>query len=102
MNHATRTHDRYSPTRTGGSANPGRGGRSGSPAQGRSGAPSRSGYGRRPAALQGEFALPVTVTPALPAAATFAELSMPPALLKVLTSLGMNEPFPIQAATLPN
>ncbi|PRX64922.1 superfamily II DNA/RNA helicase [Nonomuraea fuscirosea] len=27
---------------------------------------------------------------------------MPPALLKVLTSLGMNEPFPIQAATLPN
>ncbi|AQZ68264.1 ATP-dependent RNA helicase [[Actinomadura] parvosata subsp. kistnae] len=27
---------------------------------------------------------------------------MPPAVLKVLTSLGMNEPFPIQAATLPN
>jgi superfamily II DNA/RNA helicase len=103
MNHATRTHDRYSPTRTGGSANPGRGGRFGSPTPGRSGAPSRSGgYGRRPAALQGEFALPVTVTPALPAAATFAELNMPPALLKMLTSLGMNEPFPIQAATLPN
>ncbi|MEU4547189.1 DEAD/DEAH box helicase [Nonomuraea dietziae] len=103
MNRAIRTHDRYAPTRTGGSANPGRGGRFGSPASGRSGAPSRSGgYGRRPAALQGEFALPVTVTPALPAAATFAELNMPPALLKMLTSLGMNEPFPIQAATLPN
>ncbi|MBB6545464.1 superfamily II DNA/RNA helicase [Nonomuraea rubra] len=27
---------------------------------------------------------------------------MPPALLKVLTGLGLNEPFPIQAATLPN
>ncbi|RSM95810.1 RNA helicase [Nonomuraea sp. WAC 01424] len=27
---------------------------------------------------------------------------MPPALLKVLTGLGVNEPFPIQAATLPN
>ncbi|GAA2288364.1 DEAD/DEAH box helicase [Nonomuraea roseoviolacea subsp. roseoviolacea] len=103
MNHATRQHDRYSPTRTGGSANPGRGDRFASPARGRSGASGRSGgHGRRPAALQGEFALPVTVTPALPAAATFSELNMPPALMKVLTSLGMKEPFPIQAATLPN
>ncbi|MEU8103167.1 DEAD/DEAH box helicase [Nonomuraea muscovyensis] len=103
MNQATRTHDRYSPARSGGSANSGRGDRFGSPARGRSGTPSRSGgYGRRPAAPQGEFALPVTVTPALPAAATFAELNMPPALMKTLTSLGMNEPFPIQAATLPN
>ncbi|MFI6705717.1 DEAD/DEAH box helicase [Nonomuraea sp. NPDC050478] len=103
MNHATRTHGRYSPTRTGGSANAGKGDRLGSPARGRSGAPSRSsGYGRRPAAPQREFALPVTVTPALPAAATFAELDMPPALLKTLASLGMKEPFPIQAATLPN
>ncbi|MEV0147191.1 MULTISPECIES: DEAD/DEAH box helicase [unclassified Nonomuraea] len=101
MNHATRTHDRYSPSRTGGSAN--RGGRSGSPAWGRSGASGRSGgNGRRPAALKGEFALPVTVTPPLPAAATFAELNMPAELMKTLTSLGMNEPFPIQAATLPN
>ncbi|NUW41366.1 DEAD/DEAH box helicase [Nonomuraea rhodomycinica] len=100
MNHATRKHDRYSPTRTGGSA---RGDQFASPARGRSAVPSRSGgHGRRPAALQGEFALPVTVTPALPAAATFSELHMPPALMKVLTSLGMKEPFPIQAATLPN
>ncbi|GAA2822684.1 DEAD/DEAH box helicase [Nonomuraea rubra] len=101
MNHATRAHDRNSSPRTGGSARS-RGGRFGSPAKGRSGPSSRSGNGRRPAALQGEFALPVTVTPALPAAATFAELGMPPALLKVLTGLGLNEPFPIQAATLPN
>ncbi|MFG3441661.1 DEAD/DEAH box helicase [Nonomuraea sp. NPDC047897] len=103
MNQATRTHDRYSPTRTGGSTNPGRGDRFGSSAPGRSGAPNRSGrHGRRPAAPQGEFALPATVTPALPAAATFAELNMPPALMKTLTSQGMKEPFPIQAATLPN
>ena len=103
MNHATRKHDRYSSTRTGGSANPGRDDRFGSPALGRSGTSRRSGGdGRRPAAIQGEFALPVTVTPALPAAATFAELNMPPALMRMLTSLGMNEPFPIQAATLPN
>ncbi|MFI6183801.1 DEAD/DEAH box helicase, partial [Nonomuraea sp. NPDC051191] len=101
MNHATRAHDRNSSPRTGGSARS-RGGRFNSPAQGRSGASNRSGNGRRPAALQREFALPVTVTPALPAAATFAELSMPPALLKVLSGLGVNEPFPIQAATLPN
>ncbi|WP_336216861.1 DEAD/DEAH box helicase [Nonomuraea sp. LPB2021202275-12-8] len=101
MTRSTRTHDRYTSTRTGGPAN--RGGRFGSPKPGRSAAPSGSGgYGRRPAALQGEFALPVTVTPGLPAAETFAELSMPSALLKVLTSSGMNEPFPIQAATLPN
>ncbi|KUL31856.1 DEAD/DEAH box helicase [Streptomyces regalis] len=51
---------------------------------------------------QGEFALPVTVTPALPAAATFGELDMPVELLEMLTSRGLNEPFPIQAATLPN
>ncbi|WP_062646257.1 DEAD/DEAH box helicase [Streptomyces maremycinicus] len=49
-----------------------------------------------------EFALPVTVTPALPAAATFGELDMPAALLEMLAAQGLNEPFPIQAATLPN
>ncbi|MFJ1812384.1 MULTISPECIES: DEAD/DEAH box helicase [unclassified Streptomyces] len=49
-----------------------------------------------------EFALPVTVTPALPAAATFGELDMPTELLEMLTGHGLHEPFPIQAATLPN
>ena len=57
---------------------------------------------RRPSAAQGDFALPVTVTPALPAVATFGELDMPVELLRMLTDLGLNEPFPIQAATLPN
>jgi len=34
--------------------------------------------------------------------ATFGELDMPVELLRMLTDLGLNEPFPIQAATLPN
>ncbi|MEU5275715.1 DEAD/DEAH box helicase [Streptomyces asoensis] len=49
-----------------------------------------------------EFALPVTVTPALPAVASFGELDMPTEVLETLTRLGVHEPFPIQAATLPN
>ena len=108
MNRTARTNDRSSRTRTGGPAGSSRGGRFGSQApnrsgsQGRSGAPGRSGgYGRRSAAPK-EFALPVTITPALPAVASFAELDVPAELLDVLTGLGVNEPFPIQAATLPN
>ncbi|MER7663757.1 MULTISPECIES: DEAD/DEAH box helicase [unclassified Streptomyces] len=104
MNRTTRTNDRYS--RTSGSSGRGgyrsqTGGRSGAP--NRSGTPNRSGgYGRRPAALQGEFALPVTITPALPPAAAFSDLDMPAPLLAALTAEGMSVPFPIQAATLPN
>ncbi|GAA3829942.1 DEAD/DEAH box helicase [Streptomyces phyllanthi] len=84
MSRSARTNDRFRPQ-----------------GQGRPGA--RPGdTGRRSSAPQAEFALPVTVTPALPAAATFGELDIPVELLKMLTSLGLNEPFPIQAATLPN
>ena len=68
----------------------------------RSARPRSGGNGRRPAAPQGEFALPVTRTPALPPAETFAELDMPPALLAALAAEGMAVPFPIQGATLPN
>lgn len=69
----------------------------------RSGGSSRSGgLGRRPVAVQGEFALPVTVTPALPAAEAFADLDMPKQLLAALTVQGVSVPFPIQGATLPN
>ncbi|MYX73538.1 DEAD/DEAH box helicase, partial [Streptomyces sp. SID3915] len=50
----------------------------------------------------GEFALPETLTPALPAADTFDALDMPGALLKTLAAQGVTEPFPIQGATLPN
>jgi superfamily II DNA/RNA helicase len=99
----TRTNDRFARTRNGGAA-PGRNGnRFGLPPQSRSGGPSRSpGRSRRPAAVQGEFALPETVTPALPAAASFADLTMPAELLAALGSQGVTVPFPIQAATLPN
>ncbi|MFI9580927.1 DEAD/DEAH box helicase [Streptomyces sp. NPDC052236] len=117
MNRTARTNDRYSRTRTGGSggsgssAGAGRGGfRSQGGQGGRPGAPARSGGsgrsggygGRRPAALQGEFALPVTITPGLPAAEDFAELDMPAPLLAALATEGVTVPFPIQAATLPN
>ncbi|MYS21140.1 Superfamily II DNA and RNA helicase [Streptomyces sp. DvalAA-14] len=98
MNRTARTNDRYSR---------GRSERSGAPV--RSGAPSRSGganrsggYQRRPSARQGEFALPVTITPALPPVTAFADLDMPVELLTTLTGLGVLEPFPIQGATLPN
>jgi superfamily II DNA/RNA helicase len=99
VNRTPRTNDRYSRTRSSGSE------RGGYRAQ----APSRyvpagrsAGYGRRPSAPQGEFALPVTLTPALPPVENFAELDLPPALLSALAAEGMAVPFPIQAATLPN
>ncbi|MGW2386469.1 DEAD/DEAH box helicase [Streptomyces sp. NPDC001658] len=93
----TRTNDRFARTRNSG-GDSGRGG-----GRFRSSAPSRSGgYGRRPAAIQGEFALPKTITPALPAVEGFADLDMPGELLAALGSAGVAVPFPIQAATLPN
>ncbi|WP_171145418.1 DEAD/DEAH box helicase [Streptomyces sp. S3(2020)] len=69
----------------------------------RSGASRRStGYDRRPAARQGEFALPKTITPALPAVEAFADLALPAPLLAELGHQGVTVPFPIQGATLPN
>ncbi|MEV8405276.1 DEAD/DEAH box helicase, partial [Streptomyces niveus] len=103
MNRTPRTNDRYSRTRSGGSGGGGSRFRPQSSGSGRSGSSGRSGgYGRRPAAVQGEFALPVTITPALPAVETFAELDMPSPVMTTLAGLGVTEPFPIQAATLPN
>jgi len=105
----TRTNGRSSrPRRTedpafGSGAGSRRGARLGSPAPTRSGAPVRSGgHGRRRAAVQGEFALPKTITPALPAVEAFADLDMPAQLLATLTAQGVSVPFPIQGATLPN
>ncbi|MFF0740923.1 DEAD/DEAH box helicase [Streptomyces sp. NPDC004111] len=60
------------------------------------------GRSRRPVTLKGEFALPVTVTPGLPPVAAFTELDMPDAVQRALAAEGVTEPFPIQAATLPN
>ncbi|MFF8968970.1 DEAD/DEAH box helicase [Streptomyces sp. NPDC014995] len=61
-----------------------------------------NGQGSRPPARRGEFALPATLTEALPAVEAFAELDMPAPLLTALRSEGVTVPFPIQAATLPN
>ncbi|MEU6127308.1 DEAD/DEAH box helicase [Streptomyces sp. NPDC047123] len=59
--------------------------------------------GRKPRPVQGgEFALPESITPALPSVEAFGELDMPEALLKTLAAQGVTDPFPIQAATLPN
>ncbi|MEW2548916.1 DEAD/DEAH box helicase [Streptomyces sp. NPDC047002] len=85
MNH-TRANTPFTRTTRGGS---GRGGAV--PAGSRSGASAR-----------GEFAVPGTATPALPAVEGFAELDMPGELLAALGSQGVTVPFPIQAATLPN
>ncbi|GGU78009.1 DEAD/DEAH box helicase [Streptomyces litmocidini] len=105
----TRTNGRSSRTRRNGgraygsTTGSGLSGRFGSSAPKRSGAPGRfGGGGRRPAPAQGEFAPPKTVTPALPAVETFAELALDRRLLAVLTTQGVSVPFPIQGATLPN
>jgi len=66
------------------------------------GRPQGARSGSRPSSPQGEFALPVTVTPALPAVEAFADLDMPAPLLAELTQQGVTVPFPIQGATLPN
>ncbi|MFE4606337.1 DEAD/DEAH box helicase [Kitasatospora indigofera] len=113
MNRSSRSSYQNAGSRSGADA---RGSRSG----GGAGSGSRSGgssfYGSRPAggrgssgrggrqdsSLQGEFAMPVSTTPALPAVESFDELDMPKALLSTLTRQGVTAPFPIQAATLPN
>ncbi|MGC2999693.1 DEAD/DEAH box helicase, partial [Streptomyces sp. G35A] len=77
--------------------------RTGAAAAGRSGASRRSkAPAGRTAAPQGEFALPETITPALPAVRDFAELALPAEMLAALGHEGVTVPFPIQAATLPN
>ncbi|KOU78556.1 MULTISPECIES: DEAD/DEAH box helicase [Streptomyces] len=109
----TRTNNRSSRTRgrtgapafgSGSGSGSGRGNRFGSSAPARSGGPSRSGggHGRRPAAVPGEFALPKTITPALPAVEAFADLDLSAELLAALGAQGLSVPFPIQGATLPN
>ncbi|MFJ9148521.1 DEAD/DEAH box helicase [Streptomyces sp. NPDC102270] len=73
------------------------------PTRGRSGAPyrgSRTNGNRQ--TVQGEFAPPKTITPALPAVEAFADLDMPERMLATLGREGVTAPFPIQAATLPN
>ncbi|MFI9719823.1 DEAD/DEAH box helicase [Streptomyces sp. NPDC052396] len=49
----------------------------------------------------GDLARPVTLAPTVPPAA-FADMGLPAEVLRTLTELGVREPFPIQAATLPS
>ncbi|GAA4796495.1 DEAD/DEAH box helicase [Streptomyces ziwulingensis] len=95
-----RTYDRSGGTgASGGSA----AGRSAAPRRAFRGSAPKGGHGRpRRAAPQGEFAAPKTITPALPAVESFADLDMPAPLLATLGREGVTAPFPIQAATLPN
>ncbi len=98
MNQTTRPIERSSRVRVSGSG-------SSSSDRARAGDRSRAraGHaGRRSAASAGEFAPPATVTPALPAVESFADLGLPAALLAELVHQGITVPFPIQAATLPN
>ncbi|MGG7568756.1 DEAD/DEAH box helicase [Streptomyces sirii] len=55
----------------------------------------------RPGTSHGDLARPVTPTPTVPPVA-FADTELPAEVLRTLTELGVREPFPIQAATLPN
>ncbi|MFG2533098.1 DEAD/DEAH box helicase [Streptomyces sp. NPDC048516] len=50
----------------------------------------------------GTPARPVPLTSTVPPVASFADLELPAEVLRTLTELGVREPFPIQAATLPN
>ncbi|MFF0015602.1 DEAD/DEAH box helicase [Streptomyces sp. NPDC005374] len=43
-----------------------------------------------------------TAAQAVPSAGSFADLELPVEVLRTLTALGVHEPFPIQAATLPD
>ncbi|MGP3685327.1 DEAD/DEAH box helicase [Streptomyces sp. IBSNAI002] len=77
------------------------------PTRGRGAAQGRpkAGAGRQksaPAPRPQEFTMPEPTEPALAPVAAFEDMDMPEALLKTLAAQGVTEPFPIQAATLPN
>ncbi|MFF3210448.1 DEAD/DEAH box helicase [Streptomyces sp. NPDC002886] len=77
------------------------------PTRGRGAAQGRpkAGAGRQksaPVARPQEFTMPEPLTPALPPVDAFEDMDMPEALLKTLAAQGVTQPFPIQAATIPN
>ncbi|MFJ5924284.1 DEAD/DEAH box helicase [Kitasatospora sp. NPDC092948] len=88
--------------RTGASRGEGRTGGPRGGEQTRADRPGRSRRGTAPAAAPAEDFTPVQGTPSRPPAASFAELELPSGLLKQLAAQGVTEPFPIQAATLPD
>ncbi|WP_405775473.1 DEAD/DEAH box helicase [Streptomyces sp. NBC_00859] len=56
----------------------------------------------KPPAPKGELTTPQTAAPSLPPVESFDALGLPPELTATMTGLGVTEPFPIQAATLPD
>ncbi|MFF8730479.1 DEAD/DEAH box helicase [Streptomyces sp. NPDC015171] len=56
----------------------------------------------RPGTSHDGLTEPVTAAPAESPAASFADLGLPAEVLRKLTELGVREPFPIQAATVPS
>ncbi|MFJ8676991.1 DEAD/DEAH box helicase [Streptomyces sp. NPDC093589] len=56
----------------------------------------------RPGTSHGDPAGPVPPAPPLSPVASFADLELPAEVLRTLAELGVSEPFPIQAATLPH
>ncbi|WP_082014769.1 DEAD/DEAH box helicase, partial [Streptacidiphilus jiangxiensis] len=111
MNHRTnRSNDQRPATRFGRPLSPeeragkkGGGQRRGGPSAGSSyGAPKRRPAKRQVLAPQGEFEVPTPETPGLPPVASFEDMELPRALKATLVREGVTEPFPIQAATLPN
>ncbi|MFF8847921.1 DEAD/DEAH box helicase [Streptomyces sp. NPDC015127] len=63
---------------------------------------SRADRPQRATAPHGELSTQQTVTPDLPPAESFDTLGLPPELMTAMTALGVKDPFPIQAATLPH
>ncbi|MER5865054.1 DEAD/DEAH box helicase [Kitasatospora sp. NPDC002040] len=105
MNRSSRSSYQSSSSRSAAASRSGGSTRSGSRSGGNSfygDRPSGGRSSRQRSGPQGEFAMPVSTTPALPAVESFEELGLPNALLSVLTRQGVTSPFPIQAATLPN
>ncbi|MFD0417781.1 DEAD/DEAH box helicase [Streptomyces sp. NPDC127108] len=62
----------------------------------------RADHQDRPEAPHSAPAGPEAATPAAPPVTSFADLDLPGEVLRTLGRLGVTEPFPIQAATLPN
>ncbi|MFJ6836937.1 DEAD/DEAH box helicase [Streptomyces sp. NPDC091209] len=63
---------------------------------------SDAGEHRPTPAPQDDVSTPQSLSTGLPPAAAFDALGLPPELVAKMTGLGVTEPFPIQAATLPN
>ncbi|KOG42438.1 DEAD/DEAH box helicase [Streptomyces resistomycificus] len=61
-----------------------------------------AGRSQRATARQDELPTPSATSPGLPPAASFDALGLPSELMTTMSGLGVTEPFPIQAATLPN